>query len=87
MGYNKRARNDYYRMKVENGKISIALFEKSNPIPHTKYKGKIDSKETQQFLKDIHEWIPDKEAKNFLKGFINYGEEYSKDMKEDFKDF
>ncbi len=81
----KRNKQDFYRLKVENGKINIALFEKANPIPHTKYKGDLDSPETQEFIKDVLDWIPDKEVQNFLKSFLKYGEEYKKSMKKDFE--
>lgn len=79
-----KSKQDFYRVKLENGKINIALFERSNPIPHTKYKGDLKSEETKRFIRDTLDWIPDKEVQDFLRSFLEYGEEYNKSMKKDF---
>lgn len=77
--------NDPYRIKFENGKISIALFQKGNPIPHTSFKGAIDSKETQNFLVEVKDKISDEKAQEFISSFIFFGNNYSKRIKEDFE--
>lgn len=81
----RKGKQDFYRVKVENGKINISLFEKANPIPHTKYKGDLNSKETQKFIRDVLDWIPDKEVQDFLKSFLKDGEEYAKKYRESMK--
>lgn len=77
-------KEDPYRIKFENGKISVSFFERGNPIPHTKFKGKIDSKETQEALKDLKEKVGDTKAKNFIESFLEIGESYSKKITKDF---
>lgn len=79
------ANDDPYRIKFENGKISIAFFERGNPIPHTKFKGKIDSKNTRETLKELKEKVGDKKAKDFIDSFLEIGENYEKRIKKDFQ--
>ena len=63
-------RDDYYRIKFENGIISVLIFDKNNPIPHTSYKGKFSSKETIMFLEEAYNRINDKLAKKFIKSVL-----------------
>lgn len=79
------ANDDPYRIKFENGKISIVIFERGNPIPHTKFKGKIDNKNTRETLKELKEKFGDKKAKDFIDSFLEIGENYEKRIKKDFQ--
>jgi hypothetical protein len=76
-----------YRIKAENGKITISLFDLNSPIPHTYYKGRIFDKKTQDFLKTALYKINDKQARSFIKSFITIGDYYTEKMKKDFKDY
>lgn len=75
---------DPYRIKFENGKISIALFNRGNPIPHTRFKGKLKEKRTQECLKKIRNKISDKNAIKFIDSFLYFGDKYKESMKKDF---
>lgn len=76
---------EYYRIKLESGKISISLFDKGNPIPHTSYKGNIKSQKTKDFIKEAYNRIADKQVKSFLASFIDFGESFSQQLKRDFE--
>jgi len=80
-------KDDPYRIKFENGKITIALFQKGNPIPYTYFKGEIDKLRTQKFLKDIENKIADRKARDFVKSFILVGENYGKRVNKDFENY
>lgn len=75
---------EYYKIKFENGEITVMLFDKDNPIPHTHYKGKINSEKTIIFLDEIYNRIYDRQMKFFIKSFIKLGKEYSNRIKQDF---
>jgi len=79
-----KSREDPYIIKFENGKISVVFFERGNPIPHTKFKGRIDSQETIETLKDLREKVGDKKAKKFIDSFLEIGDDYKKRIKKDF---
>jgi hypothetical protein len=76
---------EYYRLKIENGEISVAFFDKGNPIPHTKYKGKLSEEKTKHFLEEAYNRFSDDNIKKFLKSFVNLGESYKERMKKDFE--
>lgn len=76
---------EYYRVKVENGEINVAIFDKGNPIPHTKYRGKIGEEKTKEFLHEAYNRLCDKNIRRFIKSFIDVGEDYSNRVKKDFK--
>lgn len=76
--------NDPYRIKFENGKISISLFERGNPIPHTHFKGNIKNKRTKEYLKNIKQKISDKNAREFIQSFLDLGDCYAKKINKDF---
>ncbi|MFW6173054.1 MAG: hypothetical protein ACOC5T_04855 [Elusimicrobiota bacterium] len=63
-------RDDYYRIKFENGVISVFIFDKNNPIPHTSYKGKVSSKETIMFLEEAYNRINDQLVKKFIRSVV-----------------
>lgn len=75
---------EYYRLKIENGIISVAFFDKGNPIPHTKYKGKLSETKTKDFLMEAYNRFCDKNIKKLIKSFVDFGESYSKRLKRDF---
>jgi len=77
--------NDPYRIKFENGNISISLFERGNPIPHTYFKGDIKNKRTKEYLEKIKQKISDKNAKEFIQSFLDLGDYYAKKIKKDFR--
>ena len=76
---------DPYRIKVENGKISINIFQEGNPIPHTSYKGKLDSKKTKEFIEIVRNKFSDKHAIDFLSSFIKSSGEYKERINQDWK--
>ena len=78
---------DPYRIKFENGKITVALFQKGNPIPHTYFKGEVDKIKTQNFLKEVKNKIDDDKAREFIKSFIFIGNNYSKRINKDFNEY
>lgn len=61
---------EYYRLKIENGEINIAFFDKGNPIPHTKYKGNLSDEKTRRFLQEAYNRFYDKTIRKFIKSFI-----------------
>ncbi len=61
---------EYYRLKIENGEISLMLFDKGNPIPHTKYKGSLTDEKTKKFLIEIYNRFYDKNIKLFIESFV-----------------
>ena len=65
-----KMRDDYYRIKFENGIISVFIFDKNNPIPHTSYKGKVTSRETVMFLKEAYNRISDSMVRSFIKTIV-----------------
>lgn len=75
---------EYYRLKIENGEISVAFFDKGNPIPHTKYKGKLSEEKTKDFIKEAYNRFSDENVRRFLKSFAELGESYKERMKKDF---
>lgn len=60
------------------------LFDKNNPIPHTRYKGSINDEKTIMFLDEIYNRIYDRQMKFFIKSFLKLGKEYSNRVKKDF---
>lgn len=81
----ERKEREYYSVRLKNGNISISIFDKGNPIPHTYYKGDIDSKKTQEFIRDVMDWFSCPKVKEFLKGFVKTGETYNSKLKKDFE--
>jgi len=77
---------DPYRIKLENGKISIHLFEHGKPIPHTSYKGKIESERTKEFIKTVINKFSDKEVVDFLSFFISNSRYFKDKMNSDWKE-
>lgn len=74
---------DPYRIKVENGKISISIFQNGNPIPHTNYKGNLESKKTKEFIQRIIHKFSDRYAIDFLSSFIKSSNDFKKRMNQD----
>jgi hypothetical protein len=77
---------DPYRINIENGKISIALFNDGNPIPYTSYKGKVDCPKTERFIRDILNNIGDKKARDFLKFFVENSKYFKNKIEGDFEE-
>lgn len=75
---------DPYRIKIENGKISISIFQRGNPIPHTKYKGTIDNPKTKRFIENVIYKFSDRNAIDFLSFFISNSKQFKKRMTGDF---
>lgn len=75
---------EYYRLKIENGEISVAFFDKGNPIPHTKYRGKLSEEKTRQFISEAYFRFSDENIRKFLKSFVEIGDSYSKNINKDF---
>ena len=76
--------NDPYRIKIENGKITVSLFDKGNPIPYIHIKGPIYSERTIESLKEVRHKIGDKNAVRLINDFIFIGEKFSKKLNKDF---
>jgi len=49
----KKSQQDYYRVTMDNGKISILLFDKDNPVPHTKIKGRLKDKHVREAIENL----------------------------------
>lgn len=78
------ARTDFYRIKFENGKITIMLFDKNNPIPHTRIKGSLKDKNVREAIKLLKEKYGSTFSHSFLDIF-EIAEGYDKQIKEDFE--
>lgn len=76
---------DYYRLKIENGIFNMSIFDKGNPIPHTKHKGKITSELTQDFIKDAYNKVEDPYVKKALNSFIKMSNDFHKKINKDFE--
>jgi len=61
----------YYRIKIDNDVLTLFIFDRDNPIPHTKYKGKINSYKTKIFLSEIQNRIDDVIIKKLLNTIVN----------------
>lgn len=77
---------DPYRIRLENGEIAINLFERGKPIPHTSYKGKIDSSKTKDFINKVINKFSDKDVVDLLSFFVENSKFFKDRINSDWKE-
>lgn len=63
-------RDTYYKIRMENGIITLLIFDRDNPIPIVKYKGKLNSEKTKIFLDEMKNRIDDLVIKRIVNTIV-----------------